>query len=355
MSTKKISRRDFLISGAITLGAAAIAGCGGVDTTPPSTNSPTITATSSLSDIFKYYPTSNPICTPVPQIEGPQSVLRIAHLTDMHILPEAFATEGLARAIRHAQRLSPKPDFILNTGDCIKDSLKTSKEDALNQWQAFLDVFSAESSIPVFHCIGNHDVWGWGSSDSTIQADELYGKGMALQQLGLSSRYYSFDQAGWHFIILDSIHPQIIADSEMPYTGKLDEEQYLWLEEDLKATPPRTPICIASHIPILSACEYFDGPNEESGNWIVPGAWMHIDARRFRTLFLQYPNVRLCLSGHTHQHDYEEYLKVKYLSNGAISGNWWQGDYMDFPPAYVIIDLFSNGTSEHRIIEYAKY
>jgi 3',5'-cyclic AMP phosphodiesterase CpdA len=161
---------------------------------------------------------------------------------------------------------------------------------------------------------------------------------MALQQLGLPSRYYSYDQAGWHFIILDSTHPRILQDSNIPYTGKLDEEQYLWLVSDLKATPAETPVCIASHIPILAACEY--------------GAWMHIDARRMRSLFLKHRNVRLCLSGHGHQHDRVEYLGVKYLCDGAVSGNWWSGDYMDFPPAYVVVDLYSDGSSDHRLIAY---
>jgi len=336
MDKRRLTRRDFLISSALSLGAAAAAGCADIGIQPPPSA------------------TSVPTPTLIPPTGEPQHVLRIAHLTDMHILSQSVATEGLAQALRHAQNLTPQPDFILNTGDCIMDALGASKEHALTQWQAFHEVFDAECCLPIFHCIGNHDVWGWGSADTTIQSDELYGKGMALQQLQLASRYYSYDQAGWHFIVLDSTHPQSMQDSDFPYTGKLDEEQYLWLESDLKATPAETPICIASHIPILAACVYFDGPNEESGNWIVPGAWMHIDARRMRSLFLKHRNVRLCLSGHAHQHDHGEYLGVKYLCDGAVSGNWWSGDYLDFPPAYVVVDLYSDGSSEHRLIAYGE-
>ncbi len=339
MDKRRLTRRDFLIHSALTLGAAAVAGCGDFGTDPPLS----ATATPELTAIPPSTPTGEP-----------RHVLRIAHLTDMHVLPQSHATEGLAQVLRHAQNLAPQPDFILNTGDCIMDALNASKESALAQWQAFREVFDAECSLPVFHCIGNHDIWGWGSADTTIQSDELFGKGMALQQLGLPSRYYSYDQAGWHFIILDSTHPRIMQDSKIPYTGKLDEEQYLWLESDLKASPAETPVCIASHIPILAACTYFDGLNEESGNWIVPGAWMHIDARRMRSLFLKHRNVRLCLSGHAHQHDHGEYLGVKYLCDGAVSGNWWSGDYLDFPPAYVVVDLYSDGSSDHRFIAYGE-
>jgi len=111
--------------------------------------------------------------------------------------------------------------------------------------------------IPVYHAIGNHDVWGWGlpQADTT---DPLHGKGMALQALGLAQCYYAFNSGGWRFIVLDSTHPQEI-ESEIPHTGRLNEEQYAWLETELVATDAATPVCVAWHIPILCACEFFDG------------------------------------------------------------------------------------------------
>jgi 3',5'-cyclic AMP phosphodiesterase CpdA len=187
--------------------------------------------------------------------------------------------------------------------------------------------------------------------DGNLKKDPLYGKGLALQKLGLSSSYYAFDFGGWHFIVLDSVHPANSVSKE-PYIGKLDEEQFRWLEEEVAGVAAETPIAIASHIPILSACELFDGPNEESGNWVVPAAWVHIDARRFRQLFLAHPNIRLCLSGHSHQHERIEYLGVTYLTDGAVSGNWWMGSYMNFPPAYVLIDLYSDGSVHSQFVPY---
>ncbi len=174
---------------------------------------------------------------------------------------------------------------------------------------------------------------------------------MALQALGLDDRYYSFDRAGWHFVVLDSTHPREI-ESAMPYTGRLDEEQLAWLTADLAATPVATPVCIASHIPILCACEFFDGDLATTGNWVVPGAWMHIDAGRLRELFLAHPNVRACLSGHAHQHDRVDYLGVRYSCDGAVSGNWWHGSYLNCPPSYVMVDFFADGSIETEFIAY---
>jgi 3',5'-cyclic AMP phosphodiesterase CpdA len=180
---------------------------------------------------------------------------------------------------------------------------------------------------------------------------------MAVQQLGLPNRYYAFDQAGWHFIVLDSIHrPETgktyAGSVDKSYTGKLDEEQFAWLAAELDKTPASTPICVISHIPILSACELLDGDNEASGNWIVPGAWVHIDARRFWNLFWQHRNVRLCLSGHTHQVEDLRYHGVQYMTNGSIAAKWWQGAYMDFPPGYMAMTLFTDGSSAGEFVEY---
>ncbi len=280
--------------------------------------------------------------------------LRIAHMTDFHVMPQSTIEENVAKAFRQVQNLSDKPDFILNTGDSIMDSLKSDKGSAEGQWKTFLNILQNEVDLPIYHAIGNHDVWGWGLPSQSIKSDPLYGKGMALQKLKLSSPYYSFDQKGWHFIVLDSTHlPN--SSSHEPYIGQVDDEQFTWLEKDLESVSAQTPICIASHIPIMSACEMFDGKNEESGNWVIPAAWVHIDARRFRQLFLKHSNIRVCLSGHTHQHERVDYLGVTYLTNGAICGNWWMGSYMDFPPAYVLVDLYEDGSVQSQFIAYQDF
>jgi 3',5'-cyclic-AMP phosphodiesterase len=347
MAKTRMTRREFLLGSALAAGASAVAGCGSAGA------GPTASATTPWwpADITPQTPAGRTSATP-PTAGTRQPVLRIAHLTDMHVLPFGPSKDGLGRALRHAQARDPQPQVVFNTGDCVMDSLEADKDTALAQWQAFRDVFEAGCSLPVRHCIGNHDVWGWAAGGAAPADDPLYGKGMAVDQLGLPSRFYSFDQAGWHFLVLDSTHPPILAATDIPYAGKLDDAQFDWLEQELQQTPAEQPIALLSHIPILCACEFFDGPNEDSGNWVVPGAWMHIDARRMRGLFLAHPNVRLCLSGHAHQHDRVDYLGVKYVCSGAVSGNWWNGVYLDFPPAYVVVDLYDDGTSEHTFVPY---
>jgi len=304
------------------------------------------------------FPTSSAATSqPSPEVEAgnkKKRVLRIAHMTDFHVQPQGAARDGMTRALRQVQAQDDPPDIIFNTGDCVMDSLETDKTRVQVQWETFKSILDSECKLPIMHAIGNHDVWGWGLSDPSIKNDPVYGKEMALESLGLQDRYYSFDRAGWHFVVLDSTHMRNEV-SKYPYVGQLDDEQFEWFNKDVNsvAGSGKTPVCILSHIPILAACEYFDGPNEESGDWVVPASWMHIDARRFRNLFLRIPGVRLCLSGHTHQYESLDYLGVRYVTSGAICGNWWRGAYMDFPPAYVMVNLYEDGSADSTFVPYS--
>jgi len=275
-------------------------------------------------------------------------VLRIAHLTDIHVQPERKGGEGMAACLHHVQSLRDRPDVIFTGGDLVMDSSGADEARTRLQWDLFQRVLKAENGLPVEHCIGNHDVWGIHKKDSkTTGSEPLYGKKWALEVCGLETRYRSFERAGWHFIVLDSTFV-----TENGYKGRLDEEQFEWLADDLKRTDPALPVLVLSHIPILSASAYFDGDAEKSGDWVVPGAWMHIDARRIKDLFVKHPNVKLCLSGHIHLVDRVDYLGVTYLCNGAVCGGWWKGLYQECDAGYAVVDLYADGGFESQYVTY---
>jgi 3',5'-cyclic-AMP phosphodiesterase len=332
-----INRRDFLKVGCLAGAASVLAACGG--TISEATQVPT-----------QVSPTPTPAQSPGQPT--PEIAARIAHVTDMHVAAGGPSAQDFGRALSDVQAHSPKIDFIINTGDCVGDSLGATKDSTQAQWDAFTGVIKKDVSLPIYHAIGNHDVWGWGlppNEQKSLSKDPLFGKGFALQELGMPDRYYAFDNAGWRFLVLDSTHlpPPEYPDYGQPYIAELDDEQYNWLVQQLEATPSSMPVCIASHIPIISACEMLDGKTEVRGNWLVPGARVHIDARRLWALFWQHRNVKLCLSGHTHQVEDVRYHGVKYLSDGSIAVS-----FMDFQPGYVIVNLYKDGTSDSEFVTY---
>jgi len=283
-----------------------------------------------------------------PARAGRARSIRIAHLTDVHVEPERRAGQGLASCLHHVQAQKDKPDLILTGGDSIMDCFEATVERTMVQWDVWHSVFKGENSIPVQSAVGNHDVFGWNKARSKTSGDEpLWGKKMAQEMLHLSNRYYSFDRAGWHFVVLDSVFP-----SGDGYTARLDDEQMEWLKGDLGATDPKTPVLVLSHIPIVAACVYFFGKQFKGGQWQVPGSWMHEDAAALVGLFLKHPNVKVCLSGHIHLIDRVDFQGVTYLCDGAVSANWWKGRHQQCDEGYGLLNLYDDGSFEH---EYAAY
>lgn len=254
--------------------------------------------------------------------------LRVAHITDIHLQTEGKSCEGLVECLDDVN--SQDVDLVLNGGDSIGDAFDATLQDAKDQWKNWNKILK-NYDLPIKHCLGNHDI-------------RKEGKDLALAELRLERPYYSFDKGGWHFVVLDS--NTIIKDT---YKGQLDEAQWEWLVKDLKKS--KLPKLILSHIPILAVCVFYDGDNEKSGNWEVPGRWLHIDSRKLKDLFYK-NNVKLCLSGHIHLQDRVEYLGTTYICDGAVSGAWWGGSYQECPPGYGLLDLYEDGTFSHKYLTY---
>lgn len=281
-------------------------------------------------------------------------VVRIAHLTDIHVQPERHANEGMIACIHHVQSLDDKPDMILTGGDHVMDTFEQRDDRTKLQWGLYHAILQAECSIPTRGCIGNHDIWGWAKSKSGCTGDEPnYGKKRATDMLSLNERYSSFDLTGrsgrkWHCVMLDSTQP---SDDE-GYKAYLDEAQFDWLERDLAAVPAKTPVLVLSHIPIVSAMTGLYARRDERGDSNLSGSLAHIDAVKIKNLFAKHPNVKLCLSGHLHHVERVDYNGVSYLCNGAVCGNWWKGKHHDCSEGYAVIDLFEDGSFETQYVTY---
>lgn len=275
--------------------------------------------------------------------------LRVAHITDIHVKPGDTPETGMARALQHVQQLHPKVDFIINGGDSIMDSLEADQQKTETQWKLFHSILKKENKLPIYHCIGNHDVWGWFIKENKPENDRLYGKGWVVETLKMKNRFYSFSKERWHFIVLDSTQ----LNPAGGYIAYLDPEQLDWLKKELAGIPKDKFICVVSHIPILSICAglFFD-KIESNGDLKIQRNLMHTDFLVLKKIFQNYSNLKLCISGHIHLQDELNYLGVKYYCNGAVSGNWWKGSFQEFAPAYAILELHDDGSFKRTILNY---
>jgi Icc protein len=290
---------------------------------------------------------TNPSAILTTQIKKPP--IRVAHLTDIHIKPGKDIEASVAKAMHHAQILVPEIDFIINGGDSIMDSLEADKDKTQIQWDLFTSILKKEISLPVYHCIGNHDIWGWFIKENKPENERQYGKVWVVETLQMKSRYYSFSKDKWHFIVLDSTQ----LNPAGGYIGKIDEEQLAWFQTELASVAKEKFICIVSHIPILSICAglFFD-KTETNGDLKIQRNLMHSDFFALKKIFNNYPNIKVCISGHIHLQDELNYLGIKYYCNGAVSGNWWKGSFQEFAPAYAMLEFYDDGTSKRYMQNY---
>jgi Icc protein len=271
-------------------------------------------------------------------------VLRVAHLTDIHLKDKWDAPARFVKCLHHVQQ-QKGIDFILNGGDVVFDMNKENMDTINTQWNLWHKTIKADCSMPMHYVLGNHDIW-WNEND---KGQAIYGKKYSMDQLLLTTPYYSFIKNGWKFIMLDSVHLDI--DGTW-YIGKLGDEQFGWLENELKATPATMPVCVLSHIPILSATLMVDDIAAGSNKWEILGGDMHTDTNKIIDLFYRHPNVKLCLSGHIHLRDKVVYNNVTYICNGAVSGAWWEGNKRETAPGYGLIDFYADGSFSEQYVNY---
>ena len=282
------------------------------------------------------------------EISPAKRSLRFAFISDIHIKPGDIPENGMAKALQHVNTMKPKVDFIVNGGDSIMDALAATKESTQTQWNLFHKILKEENSLEMYHCIGNHDIYGWFQKIPET-THPLYGKTWAVKELKIPERYYHFNKGKWDFIVLDSTQ----FNPAGGYIGKIDDEQFLWLKKKLSEIPSSNFISIVSHIPILSICSgLFFNKNEPNGDLKIQRNLMHTDFFALKSLFNQFPNIKSCLSGHIHLQDEIKYNDLNYYCNGAVSGNWWGGPFQEFEPAYAVFDFFEDGTCKREMIEY---
>ncbi|MFT3683799.1 MAG: metallophosphoesterase [Phycisphaerales bacterium] len=281
--------------------------------------------------------------------------LRFAHPTDIHVQPELRGGEGMAACFAHMMNLSDQPELIVTGGDLPMDTGSTPEARSRVEWDLFKKVLkdNVDPKMPILHAIGNHDVFGRDKTKSKATGKEpFYGKRWFMENFGYERTWRSFDRGGWHFVILDSI---TLHEDQMGFTLRIIGDQLDWLKEDLARTPATTPTVVISHVPIMSVANFFDKDDDEWNKekpLDLAATRMHNDCRDLDALFQKHKNVKLCLSGHLHLLDRCVYNGVTYICDGAVSGAKWKGPKRQTAEGYGLIDLFDDGSFEHRYVEF---
>jgi hypothetical protein len=204
--------------------------------------------------------------------------------------------QGIVKELENVQDV----EFGLSMGDLVGDNL-----------DLFVPYKNAvkKVGIPWYNVIGNHD------ENYDVVSDTLSDESFE-REFGPSN--YSFNEGKVHFIILDDILYPDPRDGK-GYWGGFREDQFRFIENDLKFVPKDHLVVLAFHIP-LSEFEGGDPFSDEHRN-------------RLFSLLKDFP-FTLSISAHTHwqSQDFfgekEGWLqngKHHHLNIGTSCGDWYSG------------------------------
>ena len=164
--------------------------------------------------------------------------------TDTHIQPELDAAHGCSMAF--SKIAASEPQFAICGGDLVFDATAVDRTRA----NMLFDLYKRtedQLKVPLYHAIGNHDLFGTVAKSGAAPSDPGYGKKMFEDRVGAHT-YYSFDRRGYHFIVLDSIFPM----PDRLWEARIDPAQMQWLGEDLAKVGPDMPVIVITHVPMVT-------------------------------------------------------------------------------------------------------
>ncbi len=255
-----------------------------------------------------------------------RSSLRLVFYTDVHAMPARGAADAVliaAEAINQS-----RPDLIIGGGDYIDGGFNAGSVSMTRHWNIYMRMHRAMHA-DIYPAIGNHDLVGVQPKDGS--PPNIEPRSDYLQRMGLSRTWYSFDEAGYHFIMLDSMS---IVGGDVGYEGHLNTEQMAWLKEDLSGIGFDTPIVVTLHMPLLTNVYSATKGNMEG----VPVNRAMIDNVEILELFNQH-NLILVLQGHLHVAEVIRWRNTTFITGGAICGSWWRGPRFGTEEGYYVIEL----------------
>lgn len=213
--------------------------------------------------------------------------------SDVH-LPTMHDAEFRINAFIDSMKIA-KPDFIIELGDFgIPDE----------RYEPYFDIWNSYPG-PRYHVIGNHEMDGGTSLEE------------AISYRNMKNSYYSFQQNGFHFIVLDG------NDKEFPdqkgYRSFIGDEQLAWLKGQLNNS--NSPIVIFSHQGIGS------DPGTPGERYSVTNADEVREILENHNSDLPESRIIACFNGHTH-HDLAENINgIWYITINSMAYKWLGEEY----------------------------
>jgi 3',5'-cyclic AMP phosphodiesterase CpdA len=241
----------------------------------------------------------------VPACTAPGPSVRFGLITDIHYADRPNASNrsygsALAKLDAFVAAMNAaKPDFVVELGD-FKDQDPTPVKENTLRYLTIIESRFAAFEGPRYHVLGNHDL------DSLSKAE--FQARAVNTGIDPGATYYSFDQGGFHFVVLDG---NFKADGT-PY----DSGNYTWQDANI---PPQERTWLAADLAahrlptIVFVHQRLDLANTADAN-IKNGS-------EIRKILEDSHQVMAVFSGHDHPGAYKQINGIHYLTvYGTIEG-----------------------------------
>ncbi|HAH26140.1 MAG TPA: hypothetical protein DCL77_20655 [Prolixibacteraceae bacterium] len=250
-------------------------------------------------------------------------VLRFGMITDVHYaardhFKERYYNQSLRKLSEFINVMNKeKVDFIVELGD-FKDQDAVPNEANTLGYLTDVEAVFHQFKGPTYHVLGNHDMDG---ITKTQFLERVENTGIAKDK-----NYYSFNQKGFHFIVLDGNYTADEKDyNKDNYTGVLSyipAREVEWLKEDLKSN--QLPAIVFIH----QLLDDSKGMKRSAQN-----------APEVRKIMEDSGKVLCVFQGHVNSEKYSMINNIHYYS--FISTVFGSGLKHN---SYVIVDVFKKGT-----------
>jgi 3',5'-cyclic AMP phosphodiesterase CpdA len=194
----------------------------------------------------------------------------IAQISDLHVKPPGVlayrrvdTAAALARCITELNRLAPRPDLVVISGD-LADTPRVEEYD-------HLATLLAPLAIPLAAVPGNHDERG-------------------LLRAALPDQPYASVDGPLNSLRRVGELDIVLIDSSVPGVphGELDAGTLAWLDATLAASPTRPALLFLHHPPFVTGIAHMDAQNLRN-------------AADLATVVRKHPRARLIAAGHVHR------------------------------------------------------
>ncbi len=244
------------------------------------------------------------------------------HVTDTHVSRNIRSHQGLTRFVQEVNALSPRPRFVVNSGDLLDlhKALISKPESGQRDFRAYVGIMN-HLTMPYYNVAGDHTDSSY-RIEQFPRGDHRCGKPLYWEYLG--PHFFSFEYGKIHFASIDFGYH--LGQRQIPIGGKLLEyptnqvqPMHLeWIKQDLAQRTRGTFVVTTSEADLGKHCSGFERIAREH-------------------------DIRLQLVGDSHVVTHKA-RSVPYRSGGALAGCWWNAKTRQLCP-----DLSPQGYLIYRV------